>query len=178
MKTKNKIMIIIILLLLLILLLLMPIVVFANNLFFPRVVEYNDNIRELELEKIEKSKNTSTSQIENPYEIENLIEDEEEVRKAEISRQESIEKDNRILKIVEKYASKQMQEIYDELNGNSIYDVNLELEYKFDNIILDIIETKEIQEEEKEELIDYMYGEYGNVKENKDLYNRIEQVCK
>lgn len=173
MKIKNKIIIIILLLLLLI-----PMAAFANNLFLPKVVDYNDNVRELELEKIEKSKNTSELKIEVPYKIENLVEDEEEIKKAEISKQKSIEEDNKILRIVEKYAPNELKEIYDELNKNSIYDVNLELEYKFDNIILDIIETKEIQEQEKEELIDYMYGEYGNVKENVDLYNRIEQVCK
>lgn len=160
-----------------ILLLILPIGVFANNIIFPKVIEYKNNAREIELEKIKNANNDSIYKKESSK-LEGLIENEEEIKKTEDLKKESLDRDNRVIKIVEKYAPKQMQEIYDELNGNSIYDTNIKLEYKFDNIILDIIEMQQLEKSEKEELIDYMYGEYGNVKDNIELYNRIEKVCK
>lgn len=174
----NKKIIILILGIIGILLLILPISVFANNIVFPKVIEYTNNAREIELEKIEKDKANNSKVIDNSYETNEFIETEEEIRKLELAKQESIDNNNRVLEIVQKYAPKQMEEIYKELNGSSIYDVNLELEYKFDNMILDIIETQNIEADETEILIDYMYGEYGNVKNNIELYNRIEKICK
>ena len=66
----------------------------------------------------------------------------------------------------------------EKLDGKSIYSENIELEYEFDNLILDILETKNIDNDEKGTLIDYMEQEYGNVKSNPELFKRIEDVCK
>jgi hypothetical protein len=175
---SNKKLLILVLVIIGILLLLLPIKVLANNIIFPKVVEHSDNAREIELEKIERNNVNNSSAIDDTHQITKYEESEEERIESELVEQENIDTNNKILEIVQKYAPNQMNEIYEELNGSSIYDVNLELEYKFDNIILDIIENQDIETDEKDSLIDYMYGEYGNVKDNIELYNRIEDVCK
>lgn len=88
------------------------------------------------------------------------------------------EKDNKILSLVNKYYPNRLQKIYDKLDGKSIYDENKELEYEFDTIILDIIESKECLKEEKSFMLDYMNNEKYNIKENIELFNRTEKICK
>ncbi len=88
------------------------------------------------------------------------------------------EKDNKILSLVDKYYPERLQKIYDKLDGKSIYDENKELEYEFDTIILDIIETKGCLKEEKNFMLNYMNSEKYNIKENAELFNRIEKICK
>ena len=88
------------------------------------------------------------------------------------------EKDNKILSLVNKYYPERLQKIYDKLDGKSIYDENKELEYEFDTIILDIIETKGCLKEEKNFMLNYMNSEKYNIKENAELFNRIEKICK
>lgn len=137
-----------------------PVIAFATNRLYDRIVAINNvNAKE---EKM-ALKNDSGSQVQMEYE--NDVEDKSA---------HDDEFTNKILKIVENHRKDQYDSLMNKLGNNSIYDKNVSLEYENDSIIVDIVEKDNLTDEKKACLKDFLETEELNVKDdNKELADKI-----
>ena len=155
-----------------------PISVFASKNLFAKLVESDDNIARMEKLKEKEEYNYSEEEIRKELQKDIVLTEDDKILEKEINAKEveAEAEENKVLEIVKKYLPQEMNNILNKLGDKSIYDENKELEIEFDNLVLDIIESKNITKEENEILIDHMYLEYGNVKDVPELIERIEKV--
>ena len=191
---KNK-KLLIFLIIALVIIVLIPIAVIANKKVFNspigvKVVDYEEQRKKNE-ERAEKEKQERIAELMsnmNVSESNNSISsnsnnngDDELINKLEESQKESDEKMYKILEIMNRYYEEKctniinlMQENSDKMPGNELYQQPYAKE--FFELVIDIIKNKDISENEKNLLKEFLQSQYTSYKNDSEMKAKFDEV--
>ncbi len=191
---KNK-KLLIFLIIALVIIILIPVAVIANKKIFNspigvKVVDYEEQRKENE-ERAEKAKQERIAELmanmnvsESNYSISansTNNEDDEVINKLKESQKESEEKMNKILEIMNRYYEEKctnilnlMQENSDKMSGNELYQQPYAKELF--KLIIDVIKNKDISENEKNLLKEFLQSQYTSYKNDSEMKAKFDEV--
>ena len=191
---KNK-KLLIFLIIALVIIILIPVAVIANKKIFNspigvKVVDYEEQRKKNE-ERAEKAKQERISELmanmnvsESNYSISANSannEDDEVINKLKESQKESEEKMNKILEIMNRYYEEKctniinlMQENSDKMPGNELYQQPYAKE--FFELVIDVIKNKNISENEKTLLKEFLQSQYTSYKNDSEMKAKFDEV--
>lgn len=191
---KNK-KLLIFLIIALVIIILIPVAVIANKKVFNspigvKVVDYEEQRKKNE-ERAEKEKQERIAELmsnmnvsESNYSISansNNNGDDELINKLEESQKESDEKMNKILEIMNRYYEEKctniinlMQENSSKMPGNELYQQPYAKE--FFELVIDVIKNKNISENEKTLLKEFLQSQYTSYKNDSEMKAKFDEV--
>ena len=191
---KNK-KLLIFLIIALVIIVLIPVAVMANKKVFNspigvKIVDYEEQRKKNE-ERAEKEKQERIAELmsnmnvsESNYSISTNSdnnEDDELINKLEESQKESDEKMNKILEIMNRYYEEKctniinlMQENSDKMPGNELYQQPYAKE--FFELVIDVIKNKDISENEKNLLKEFLQSQYTLYKNDSEMKAKFDEV--
>ena len=191
---KNK-KVLIILIIALVIIVLIPIAVMANKKVFNspigvKVVDYEEQRKKNE-ERAEREKQERIAELmsnmnvsESNYSISANSDnngDDELINKLEKSQKESDEKMNKILEIMNRYYEEKctniinlMQENSSKMPGNELYQQPYAKE--FFELVIDVIKNKDISENEKSLLKEFLQSQYTLYKDDSEMKAKFDEV--